>query len=155
MLSKKEKFMEYLSNFPERLRELMFDRGEMKSEELGAAIGVHGTNVRAWLNGTSLITLENAIKLANFFLCSLDYLSGRKEQDEEVLPRPLPPFYENLRKVMAEKQVTRYRIVRDTDIRDLYFTKWRKGAKPDLITVIKLADRLEVSLDYLVGRTDY
>ena len=47
MLSKKEKFMEYLSNFPERLRELMFDRGEMKSEELGAAIGVHGTNVRA------------------------------------------------------------------------------------------------------------
>ena len=147
--------MENLSIFPERLKELMFDRGEMRSEALGAAIGVHGTNVRAWLNGTSLITLENAVKLADLFSCSLDYLVGRKEQDEKVVPRELPPFYEHLRKVMEEKKVTRYQIVHNTEIYDVYFTKWKKGAKPDLVTVIVLADYLEVSLDWLVGRTDY
>ena len=147
--------MENLPNFPERLKELMFDHGEMRSEALGAAIGVHGTNIRAWMNGTSLITLENAVKLADFFSCSLDYLVGRKEHDEHVAPRQLPPFYEHLREVMKDKQITRYQIVHNTNIYDVYFTKWKKGAKPDLITVITLADYLQVSLDRLVGRTDY
>ncbi len=147
--------MENLSNFPERLRELMFDRGDMKSEALGKAIGVHGTNVRAWLNGTSLISLEHAIQLADFFSCNLDYLAGRGERDETVVPRPLPPFYDSLRGVMAEKGVSRYQIVRDTEIHDVYFTRWKKGAKPDLITAVILADYLQVSLDRLIGRTDY
>lgn len=147
--------MEILSNFPERLRELMFDRGEIKSEALGEKIGVHGTNVRAWLNGTALISLENAVKLADFFCCSLDYLAGRSEKDDPVTPRPLPPFYDSLRRVMCERAITRYQVVHCAEIHDVYFTRWKRGAKPDLITVIKLADCLGVSIDYLIGRTEY
>lgn len=147
--------MSILSNFPDRLKELMFDHGDIKSEALGRAIGVHGTNVRAWINGKASITLSNAIKLADFFECSLDYLAGRSETDERVLPRELPSFYENLRKVMEEKNITRYRLAREPEMKDVYFTKWAHGAKPDLITAIKLADYLNVTLDYLVGRTDY
>ena len=147
--------MDILSNFPERLKELMFDHDEIKSEALGAAIGIHGTSVRAWMRGKSMITLPNAIILADFFECSLDYLAGERENDEKIPPRPLPPFYDNLRKIMAEKGITRYALVKDTEIKDVYFTKWAHGALPDLITVIKLAKYLDVSLDYLVGRTDY
>lgn len=144
-----------LSNFPERLKELMFDHDNIKSELLGAAIGIHGTNVRAWMSGKSLISLENAIKLADFFECRLDYLAGISENDEKVILRALPDFYKNLRSVMEEKGITRYSLAKKPEIKDVYFTKWSHGAKPDLITVIKLAEYLEVSLDYLVGRADY
>lgn len=147
--------MNILSNFSDRLKELMFDHENIKSEALGAAIGVHGTNVRAWINGKSLISLENAVKLANFFECRLDYLAGISERDERVVACRLPPFYQNLRKVMEEKNVTRYSLAKKPEMKDVYFTKWAHGAKPDLITVIKLADYLGVSLDYLVGRTEY
>ena len=147
--------MNNLSNFPERLKELMFDHEEIKSEALGAAIGVHGTNVRAWMKGKSLISLENAIKLADFFQCRLDYLAGISENAENITPHALPEFYTNLRNVMEQKGVTRYSLAKKPEIKDVYFTKWAHGAKPDLITVIILADYLEVSLDYLVGRVDY
>ena len=146
--------MESLSMFPERLKELMTFR-EAKAEEVSVAIGVHITNVRAWMRGASLITLQNAIKLADFFGCSLNYLSGMSDVYEQVPPRNLPPFYGRLRTIMAERGITRYQISRETTIKDVYFTRWAKGAQPDLITVILLAKKLDVSLDYLIGRTDY
>ena len=147
--------MDSLSKLPERLKELMFYHGEIKSEALAAKIGVYGSSVRAWMNGKSLISLNNAIKLADFFSCSLDYLAGLRDTYEEVKAKPCPEFYERLRNVMIEKNISRYEIVKKTEIPDVYFTKWSRGAVPDLISIIKIAKHLDVSLDYLVGRTDY
>ncbi len=147
--------MSNLSLFPERLKELMFDAGQMKTRDLAEKIGVHFTSVAMWLKGGSLVSLSNAVKIADFFECSIDYLAGMSEVDHKVMPRGLPPFYENFRKVMAEQGVSRYRIVKDTDIKDMYFTKWSKGATPDLLSVTKVASYLNVSVDYLIGRTDY
>lgn len=146
--------MENLSSFPERLKELMAFR-EVRADEVAAAIGIHKTNVRAWMRGDSLITLRNAVKLADYFGCSLDYLAGISDVYEEVTPRELPPFYDRLRAIMASRGVTRYQFSRETSIQDVYFTRWSKGAQPDLITVMILAQKLGVSLDYLIGRRDY
>ena len=147
--------MENLSKLPERLKELMFYREQIKPEELASRIGVCGSTVREWLNGTCLITLKNALLLADFFQCSLNYLAGMTENYETVVPKPLPPFYTHLRFVMDEKKISRYRIVKDTCLHDVYFTRWSKGADPELISVVRIADYLQVSLDYLVGRRDY
>ena len=144
-----------LSKLSERLKELMFDHGNMKSEALAAEIGVMGTSVRNWINGTYEITLANAIKLADYFQCSLDYLTGLRENYETVFPRDLPPFYLRLREVMRELGITRYKIAHSKNFSDSYFTNWASGEQPKLATVCALADYLNVSLDYLVGRTDY
>ncbi|MDE6676897.1 MAG: helix-turn-helix domain-containing protein, partial [Clostridia bacterium] len=85
--------MYHLSIFSERLKELMFDRNDMKSEALAKEIGTAGSTVRTWLNATNEISLENAIKVADFFHCSLDFLAGRTETDQTIIPRPLAPFY--------------------------------------------------------------
>lgn len=148
--------MDILSKFSERLQELFSFRDGLTSKELGAAIGVHSTAVNVWLRGESAVTLDNAIKLADFFGCSLDYLAGTSEKYEEVTPRDeLPPFYPRLRELMVEKGVSRFYFHTKTDIKDSYFTRWAKGSVPDLINVVKVAKELDVSLDYLVGRTDY
>ncbi len=144
-----------MSNLSERLNELMDEPNELKSEKLGKIIGVTGSSIRMWKRGEMEISLENAVKLADYFQCNLDYLAGRNVRYEQVAPRPLPPFYERLRAVMKENEITRYWIAHNTDIKDVYFTHWKQGATPYLANVIKLATYLNVSLDYLVGRTDY
>ena len=53
---------------------------------------------------------------------------------------------------MKEKGVTRYRLVKDLPIYDGYFTNWKKGKSPNILTLILLADYLDVTIDYLVGR---
>ena len=147
--------MSNLSLFPDRLKELIFDNGQMTSYELAEKVGVHFTTVNLWLRGEILISLANAVKLADLFSCSLDYLAGLSEVDRKVPARPLEPFYTRLRAVMKSCGVTRYRIAKETEFKDVYFTKWSRGSIPDLISVIKLAEYLHVSVDYLIGRTDY
>lgn len=146
--------MDILSKFPERLKELMEERG-LRSEGLAREAHIAGSSVRSWLRGESVPSFPNAIRLADYFHCSLDYLVGAREMADEVSPRPLPPFYPRLRALMQEAGVTRFRMTKETPIQDAFFTNWSKGQQPLLITLCTLAEYLHLSLDYLVGRTDY
>ena len=96
--------------------------------------------------------LSQLVKLADYFQCSLDFLAGRSETVLDYLVREMPPFYDSLRAVMKEKGVTRYRLVKDLPIYDGYFTNWKKGKSPNILTLILLADYLDVTIDYMVGR---
>ena len=146
--------MEILSKLPERLEELMEER-ELRSETLAKEAGIAGSSIRSWLRGTSVPSFESAVKLADFFGCSLDFLAGRSEDCGNIAPKPLPPFYPRLRAIMAEAGMTRFRIAKETQIKDAFFTNWARGEKPLLVTLCALADYLNVSIDYLVGRTEY
>lgn len=142
-----------LSKTSQRLRELMSDGG-LTAEAVAKEMNVSAFSVRAWLRGELLPSLSHAIGLADLFGCSLDFLAGA-EKDEPVPPRPLSPFYEQVRNVMKKQGVTRYRVTRDTAVKDSYFTNWSKGKAPKLATACVLAEYLNVSLDFLTGRTDY
>lgn len=144
-----------LSDFPNRLKELMNERNDMKSERLAKEANISGSSIRSFLRGQSVPNFQTAIKLADFFRCSLDYLVGFVEEYQEVVPRPLPPFYAHLREIMKNAGVTRLEITQKTAIKDAFFTNWSHGELPLLITLCTLANYLEVSLDYLVGRAEY
>lgn len=146
--------MEILSKLPERLKELMEER-ELRSETLAKEACIAGSSIRSWLRGASVPTFDSAVKLADFFGCSLDFLAGRSEDCKEIAPKALPPFYPRLRAIMAEAGVTRFRIAKETQIKDAFFTNWARGEKPLFVTLCVLADYLNLSLDYLVGRTEY
>ena len=143
-----------LSNLSERLKELMEERG-LRSEKLSKESGIAGSSIRSWLRGASVPTFQSAVKLADYFRCSLDFLVGKTENYEEVAPRAIPPFYPRLRKIMKEVGVTRFQITKETAIKDAFFTNWSHGEMPLLVTLCTLAEYLNVSLDYLTGRTDY
>lgn len=140
-----------LSDFSETLSELM-DEKNLTSEGLGKAIGVDGSAVRYWKEGKNKLYLSNALKLADFFECSLELLLGRTDKRMDFTPSPCPPFHERLMHVMQKESKSRYRIVKDTAFSNGHFTKWKKGADPLIETLIPLADYLKCSLDYLVGR---
>lgn len=146
--------MENLSVFSERLKELMAER-ELRSETLSKEAHIAGSSIRSWLRGSSVPTFESAVKLADYFGCSLDYLAGMSERFEAVTPRPLPPFYPRLRRIMKEQGVTRFAVTEKTRISDAFFTNWSRGQQPLLTTLCTLVSFLGVTLDYLVGRTDY
>ena len=139
------------STFSERLSDLMFERN-VKSHELAAAIGVNTATVNDWKRGKFQMYLSNLVKVADFFGCSLEFLMGRSETPLDYTPKPLPPFYPRFRAVMKERGKTRYRMPKESDIKDSYFTEWNKGSDPLVVSLIKAADYIGVTLDYLVGR---
>lgn len=143
--------MNIMSNFKERLNDLMVEE-QIKSDQLGKAIGVSGQTIRAWCDDSQSILLSNIIKLADYFHCSIDYLIGISDSTTEYTAKQYPPFYDRLRKVMEEKGKTRYRMTKESKIKDSYFTTWKSGSDPHILSVIEVAKYLDVTIDYLIGR---
>jgi transcriptional regulator with XRE-family HTH domain len=142
-----------MSNFKERLNDLMVEE-QIKSDQLGKAIGVSGQTIRAWCDDSQSILLSNIIKLADYFHCSIDYLVGISDSTAEYAAKQYPPFYDRLRKVMEEKGNTRYRMTKESKIKDSYFTTWKSGSDPHILSVIEVAKYLDVTIDYLIGREE-
>lgn len=64
-------------------------------------------------------------------------------------------FKERLEFLFDERNITPYKLSKDTGITQAGISRWRSmGMLPDGSTLIKLADYFDVSIDYLVGRDD-
>jgi transcriptional regulator with XRE-family HTH domain len=140
-----------MTNYGERVKELMFDK-KVSPKKLSADLGVSLSTVYRWRNGESEFLLTNLITLADYFCCSIDFILCREDFSADFTPKKCPPFSQNLRKVMKEKGLTTYKLRKNTRYDSIYFQKWDKGASPLASTLIELADLLDCSVDYLVGR---
>jgi len=144
--------MDVFLEFGDRLSELMLLKNDVKSEQLGKALGVSGCSVRCWLKGKHQISLPNLLKVADYFGCTMEFLAGRSDNEMKFIPQTPPPFPQALAKVMKERGVTRYWLHKNTKFKDPYLYKWNHGSPPDLTSLIELADFFEITIDYLVGR---
>ena len=137
--------------FSERLDELMIGKN-VSNIMLAKVLATDVSTIQKWKRGSNFPRLTPILELADYFNCSLEFLIGRADKIIDYLPKPCPPFYTRLRQVMREKGVTRYKMTRESKIKDSYFTDWAKGTDPHIFSVIEAADFLHVTIDYLVGR---
>ncbi len=143
--------METKIKIGERLTELMTERG-ISNKELAKVLGVSLGTVGYWKKGKNNMRLPQFIAIADYFNCSLDFLAGRSETVIDFIPKERPPFYTRLKHILADKKITKYRINTETKIKSSHFADWKNGTEPQIHSLIELADYLDVSLDYLLGR---
>ena len=139
-----------MESFNERLIELMTNI-PIADDQLGKVIGVDGSAVHLWRTSKTDISLSNAIRVAEYFKCSLEFLFGRVDTQLDFTPKPALPFYERLTSIMVAKKISRYRLCKDLKKGHGHFDRWKSGVDPRMNTVIELADYLKVTLDELVG----
>ena len=64
-------------------------------------------------------------------------------------------FTEIFVQYIADQNITAYRVAKETCISQGLMNEYKSGKKlPTLQNLLKIADYLNVSIDYLVGRTD-
>ena len=143
-----------LSNFVERLSELMSER-ELNAPALAKELKTDRSSLTRYLSGAHTPNFEIFVKIVEFFRCSADYLLGLTDipSDEEKL-LPVPPFAPQFKKVLGELRVTQYYLVEKT--KKFSYNQlqgWLKGNnEPTLPCLIRLAQTLDCSVDYLIGR---
>ena len=143
--------MDIMSEFSERLSELMFDTS-LTTTKLGEKIGVDNSAVSLWTTKKTVISLSRAIAVAKVFNCSLEYLFGRSDNLLDFTPHPELPFYERILELMKINKLSRYRVCIDMKKGHGHFDTWKNGADPRMNTVFDFAIYFDVTLDYLVGR---
>ena len=145
--------MDILSKLPERLKEMMFDKG-INAPTLAEKLDVGANTITRYLQGASSPNFEIFVKLVEYFNCSADFLLGIEEQPfYERKFFPVPTFAEQFRKAMEECNMTQYALHKKTGISWNNFHKWLKGkSKPYPESLLKIVIAMECSVDFLLCR---
>ena len=94
--------------------------------------------------------------MADFFLCTTDYLLGLEDERYTVVPQKLPPFNEQLRKLLAHFNYTGYKFCKEaTNINNIRYYQWLNGKyQPSLESVINIAQFFDCTVDFVLGRSE-
>ena len=142
-----------LSNFAETLSALMEERN-LNPPAFGQILGTHRTNITRYLQGKRLPSYDLFVAMVEFFNVSADVLLGRLEYCSVKLFHPVQPFGKTLRKALDEAKVSQYRLQKDLHFSSATTNAWLTNTRiPSVEHIDQLADYLDVSVDYLLGRT--
>ena len=140
------------SNFSETLSELMSMRN-LNAEELSEKITVDRSTITRYLEGKTIPMLPNAIEIADYFGCSLDYLFCLTNEFNEKKYSACPPFYQAFQEILKIRKCTRYRLGKDNKFPNNTLVDWFYGRRlPRIDNVIKIANYFGCTLDEIVGR---
>lgn len=70
--------------FAETFREFMHDRN-MSFNALSKSTGIPQSTISGWINRGNRPNLDDIIKIADFFGCTIDYLIGREKEDGMII----------------------------------------------------------------------
>lgn len=140
-----------MSEFVERLDWLISEQ-ELNHKIFAEKVGISESCISQYLSDKHIPTVENLVKIADYFTCSTDYLLGREENNCRTF-KECPPFSKQivfLKNKFGGKVdafVAKAKIVRSS-----YFN-WASGKfTPSLDNIICLADNLDCRVDYILGR---
>ena len=143
--------MDVLARFSERLKELMTDNG-LNTLSLEKATGCTNSNISKWLHCKKAPTLNSLIILSDFFECSLDYLTGRSDDMSRGTITNVSTFKDRLTALIQSSGKTVFRISKEIPIPNSQLYKFLKGQTPTLLTLYRIAEYFDCSIDYLAGR---
>lgn len=144
--------MDLLSNFSERIKELISEKN-FDAESLSEIIGVEQSVIYKWWAAVSLPSLNNLIKLSDYFNCTTDFLLGLKEHSDNVSFKKNPPFSIQLKIIFNKFNTTEYIVSKKSGISRSLFHYWLTGKNiPSIDNIVKLAEYFDCTVDYLIGR---
>lgn len=141
---------ERLIIFRERLKDFIDDGEGVKSFAEGA--GIELSRLYDYLCGKHAPSTENAIKIARYCKCTLNYLFGfekdYKKTEIRVAENPCARF----KKAIDGSGISRYRLGKELNVSQSRLSRWYNGVQtPELVSLIAVAEQLEIPLDFLAG----
>lgn len=142
-----------LSNFAESLTELLAE-AELTPSAFADAIGCGRGTISRYLHGQKMPRIELLVRIADFFVCSVDYVLGRETEKYPRVFTPCPSFQKRLPALCAELGITKYKLQKATGIAESAIYNWQRGeGTPTLENVIKIANAFNCSVDFVLGRS--
>ena len=140
-----------MNDFQERLQELLIEN-ELSRLQLSKKIGISFETLNGYFNKNFYPELSVAIKIANYFDCSLQYLMGLTDEykcyDENELS-----FIDTLQNLMKEKHISIEKLMKSLNMSETNYYRWKKNDnKPAMQSLIAIAKYFDVTIDYLVGK---
>lgn len=139
-----------MNKFQERLQDLLVEN-ELSRLQLSKKIGISFETLNGYFNKGFYPELSVAIKIADYFDCSLQYLMGLTE-DYQTYDKNDLSFIDTIRKLLNENNLSIEKLMKALDMSEANYYRWKnKNNKPAMQSLIAIAKFFDVTIDYLVG----
>lgn len=129
----------------------------LSQKEIAITLGVSVPTVSDWESGKKFPSGKNLIKLAQVLRTTTDFLLGcedTKKEPTSVAESGLPMMI-RIRELREARGMQQKELAIDLCVSQPTISDWESGRKvPSARSTQKLADYFNVSIDYLLGRTD-
>jgi len=141
-----------LSKFGETLCDLMFEK-DLTTKAFAAELGIPAPTVTRYRKAQHAPSVENLLKIADYFHRSTDFLLGLEPENSCLTFRPCPPFSTQIVYLAKHFHLTYYRFCRTVKIPESTFFEWKSGeSMPSLENIKKIADYFDCRIDFILGR---
>ena len=141
--------------FQKRLIDLISEEEKNTKAQLAKKIGIDYRSFSSAINYGILPKPMGLVKIADYYKVSVAYLLGKTENYEFTPAKKPSSFHERLELLREEKKVTYYKIAKECFFDKSCISKWfSKNHIPSYEILELLIDYFDVSIDYLLGRTD-
>ena len=147
--------MEFTTNLIETIQELCLER-ELSVNKLAKQAGLTQSTVDSILKGKSTSPRMDTIeKLADGFgMDRSEFWVRIKTKNIQLTPNQ-KKFTSQIKQLRESNKLSMQDLARKLDVDIDYYPYWEAGlSSPSIDVLIALADYFDVSLDYLVGRSD-
>lgn len=143
-------------SFQKRFIELTDELDVSSHTEKSKVIGISNTTYFNIYNYGVIPTTTSLMRIADYFNISIDYLIGNTDIDSFIKSNEPISFWERLNSLRTESNIpTIYKLADSIHIHRNNIAQWKKQSSIPLIDDVELiADYFNVSIDYLLGRTD-
>ncbi len=143
-----------MATFSKRLKDLRASAG-LTLKAMAEQLNMVQRNYQRYENGSIDPSLSKIIAIADYFDVPIEYLVGRTDNPITPSERVSPLFSVRLKELRIRKGVSLFQAAKLFEITERNYAGYEEGeAMPDIDKLIALADYFDVSLDYLVGRSD-
>ena len=142
------------TEFQKRINELVNDT-DLKKVDLAKAGNFDYRSLSNALVYGIIPTTSTLVKMANYFNVSIDYILGRTDKNDYIEQSNVT-FQDRFEKLCVEKGVTHYKVSQDCFFDKSNISRWlSKGYLPTLEILDMITKYFNVSIDYILGRSDY
>ena len=141
-----------MNDFQERLQELLQENC-LNRLQFSKILGVSSTTINGYFNNNYYPQIEIAIKISDYFSCALDYLFGLSNEYSNS-NKNSDKFFVNFEKLLKNNDLPISTAMRNLHMGEYNYYRWKAGQIPKTSNLIEIAKYFDVSIDFLVGRTN-
>ena len=143
-----------MEKFSEILNDLIIDKG-LSLRKLAEDSGISANQYSKYLKG-SIPTIPVAIRIANYFKHSIDFLFGLVDEVQYIpqFDYDLSKFVHRYEQILKTNKTTHWKFAKKYGLSESSLRHWRYGDVPKIESLIIIALNLSTSIEYLIGRTD-
>lgn len=142
-----------MEKFADVLKDLIDGTG-MTVRQVSLDSGISAVQLLRYLNDGALPTIKVAVKIAEYFDCSLDYLFGLTDINKRSKSGSYDhsKFIERYLKALKDNNITHFKFCQFAGLSESTLRHWEYGEMPKIETLIMIVKMFSLSLDYLTGR---